>query len=173
MARESAATKRRRELKETYWPGDDGLWTGEDEKGWFSAPRTLPLILGLLGEKKVSNGKDPSAVYLELMSRHIDGGIIEMEAESTHAYAAGYSGQRALRTWQERMRVLDQIGFIRTVPVGNDAYRYVALVHPTVAVQRLWDAKKIPDHWWNAYCARKVQTKEATYEQRLAKKSDG
>jgi hypothetical protein len=33
--------------------------------------------------------------------------------------------------------------------------------HPTTAVQRLRDAKKIPDRWRNAYVALKTQTREA------------
>ena len=170
MRKESASTRRRRELKEQYWPEDDELWTGKDEKGWFSAPRTLPLILSLLGNKKISEGKDPAPVYLELMSRQIDNGIVEMDYESTHAYAAGYEGQRALRTWQERMRVLETAGFIRVVKVGNDNYKYVAIVHPTIAVERLRKKNKVPENWWNAYCERKAQTKEATFEQRVANK---
>ena len=90
-----------------------------------------------------------------------------MERESFHAYASGYTGQRATRTWQERMKLLVDIGIIKTIPVGNDLYRYVALVHPTEAVNKLRNEKKVPEEWWTAYCARKAQTREATYEQRL------
>lgn len=168
MKKLTTAEKRRQELKQSFWGDSNEFWTGKDEKGWFPAPRTLPLILSLLAQKSISKGKDPSPVYLELFSRLIDNGIIEMESELTHAYNAGYEGQRALRTWQERMAILDQVGFIRTVKVGNESYKFVALVHPTLAIQKLRDAKKIPDAWWNAYCARKSQTKEAHYEQWLA-----
>jgi hypothetical protein len=33
------------------------------------------------------------------------------------------------------------------------------------------DAKKVPAKWWNAYVARKLETKEATHEQREKKKA--
>jgi hypothetical protein len=46
-------------------------------------------------------------------------GVRVMEHEADHAYAAGYEGTRAVRTWQERMKVLVQAGFIKTVDVGN------------------------------------------------------
>jgi hypothetical protein len=92
-----------------------------------------------------------------------------MEHEADHAYAAGYEGTRAVRTWQERMKVLEAAGFIRTIDVGNQKYKYIAIVHPTTAVQKLRDAKRVPDKWWNAYVALKLQTKEATHEQRQKK----
>jgi hypothetical protein len=104
-----------------------------------------------------------------LLSRQRGEGIVEMEHEADHAYAAGYEGTRAVRTWQERMKVLVQAGFIKTVEVGNQKYKYVAIVHPTTAVQRRRDAKKVPDKWWNAYVALKTQTREATHEQRQKK----
>jgi DNA-binding Lrp family transcriptional regulator len=92
-----------------------------------------------------------------------------MEHEAVHAFAAGYEGTRAVRTWQERMKVLEQAGFIKTVEVGNQKYKYVAIVHPTTAIQQLRDAKKISDKWWNAYVALKVQTREGKHEQREKK----
>jgi len=169
MAEKSGVAARREELRKQYWPDED-LWTGEKEVGWFPAPRTLPLILGLLSSKAVSQKKDPSSVYLDLISRQRGEGVIEMGHEADHAFAAGYEGRRAVRTWQERMKILEDNGFIKTVEVGNQRFRYVAIVHPTTAVQRLRDSRKIPDRWWNAYVARKVETREATHEQREKRK---
>jgi len=37
-------------------------------------------------------------------------------------------------------------------------------------VQRLRDDKKVPVRWWNAYVARKLETREATHEQREKKR---
>jgi hypothetical protein len=94
----------------------------------------------------------------------------EQDGEAEHAFAAGYEGKRAMRTWQERMKILEDNGFIRTVEVGNQRYKFVAIVHPTTAIQRLRDNKRIPDKWWNAYIARKIETRESTHDQRLKKK---
>lgn len=157
----------REKLRNEFWPSEDA-WTGENEKGWFRAPRTLPLVLGLLGEKTLSGNQDPTKVYVELLARHIDGGVIEMGHEGDHAFAAGYDGPRAIRTWRERMRVLEKLGFIRTKRAGNQDFKYVLLVHPTTALQQLRDAGKIPDHWWNTYRARQLETKEANHEARTA-----
>jgi len=57
--------------------------------GWFKGPRTLPLILAFLSDEKLTAGRDTSRVHLELMARHMDGGVIEIGNEADHAYAAG------------------------------------------------------------------------------------
>jgi hypothetical protein len=146
----SAKTEQRRKKRDEFWPNEDA-WTGEGEKGWFFAPRTLPLILSLLKSKAISGRSDPTKVYLELWARHIDGGLIEMEHEGVHAYAAGYAGKRGVHTLQEQMKILEKNGFIRTRRIGNQQYRYVLLVHPTTAIKRLRDAGKVPDDWWATY----------------------
>lgn len=167
------AKERRQQIRNDYWK-DDTLWTGEED-GWFKSPRTMPLVLSLLSSKEIGGKQDPSRVYFELLSRHMGEGVIEMASELDHAYASGYEGQRALRTWQERMAILELHGFIKKKQVGNQQYKYVALVHPTVAVQKLYEKKQVPEIWWGAYCSRKAETKEPTYEQlmkRLANKED-
>lgn len=170
MQKKSAGAERREQFRNRFFKGIDA-WTGENEKGWFKAPRTLPLILELINSKALSKGLNPSSVYLELLSRHIDGGIVEMTDEPIHAYCAGYFGSRAVRTWQERMRMLEEIGFIKTKQIGNQRYKFVLLVHPTVAVQQLRNEGKVDDVWWDAYHHRKIEVKEDTFEERQRKRS--
>jgi hypothetical protein len=165
MAGKSGIAKRREEIRLRYW-SDEDLWTGEKEIGWFSVPRSLPLVMNLLSSKEISGGKDPGSVYLELLSRQRGEGVIEMADEADHAFASGYDGNRAVRTWQERMKILEEVGFIRCVKVGNQRYKYVAIVHPTTAVRRLREQGRIHDMWWDAYLANKRETREATFEQR-------
>ena len=151
------ADERREELRQELWPQEDA-WTGESEKGWFRAPRTLPLVLALLDEKEFNGRSDLSRVYLELWARHRSGGVIEMVHEADHAYAAGYRGSRAVRTWQERIRILEKHGFIKSKQVGNQRYKYILLVYPATAIQRLREAGKVPEELWNAYRARQIET---------------
>ena len=164
--------EQREKLRQQFWPSEDA-WTGENEKGWFYAPRTLPLILGLIASKELSGKCDPTRVYLELWSRHMSGGVIEMKHEGEHSYAAGYFGNRGIHTWQERMKILEKNGFIKTRHIGNERYKYVLLVHPTAAVQKLRDAGKgsVSGQWWDTYCARQIETKEPTYEERKKAKA--
>ncbi len=167
MPAKSGVAKRREAIREDYWPTED-LWTGERETGWFPAPRSLPLILALLSSKEISGGKDPSAVYLELLSRQRGEGVVEMAHEAEHAFASGYEGKRAVRTWQERMMILEEIGFIRTVRIGNQRYKYAAIVHPTTAVKDLREQGRISEAWWRAYIDNKRASGEPTFEDRTA-----
>jgi hypothetical protein len=162
-----ASTLKREALCDQYWPkarpwtGEKNPWNGEKEVGWFRAPRTLPLILALLRTKALSGRDDPASVYLALLARHLDSGIVDIVNERDLAYESGYSGTRALRTWQERMRLLEKLGFIETKQSGNQKYRYVLIVHPAIPIERLHAEGKVNDAWWNAYTARRIDTKEA------------
>jgi hypothetical protein len=150
---------RRAQLKERYWPKEHA-WDGSGS-GWFKGPRTLPLVLALLTQKGLTGGHDVSRVYLELLSRHMDGGVVEIGNESDHAYAAGYTGSRAVRTWHERMRLLEELGFIKSRHVGNQRYRLVLLVDPLSAVADLRRHNRVAEPWWEAYLLRLMETKEA------------
>ena len=160
----SAATLRREELRNSYWRNAIP-WTGKDAKGWFPAPRTLPLVLLLLRSKRLSGRKDPSRVYLALLARHVDSGIVEVVNEAELAYESGYTGQRAIRTWQERMQLLAKLGLIKIQPSGNQKYRYILLVHPSLVIEKLHKQGDVIDgNWWSAYVARRQETKESSYQ---------
>src|SRR3990167_2408679 len=98
MARiRTSGSARRRAARQEFWPTETA-WTGDTEKGWFRSPRTLPLLLALIASKKVSGNTDPTRVYLELLARHFDEGVVQMAADEDHAFAAGYSGDRGVRS---------------------------------------------------------------------------
>jgi hypothetical protein len=151
--------ERRAQHKERYWK-DAESFTGTGS-GWFKAPRTLPLILALLSLRQLTGGRDVARVYLELLARHMDGGIIEIGNEADHAYAAGYSGTRAVRTWNERMQLLEKLGFIKTKGVGGQRYKLVLLTDPLSAVASLYRRGCVPEAWWEAYVLRLLETREA------------
>jgi hypothetical protein len=153
-------SEERTALRERFWPGAKA-WTGEGTKGWFRAPRTLPHLLGLLRSKALSGRQDPSSAYLVLWARHLDSGIVEITNEKELAYEAGYVGNRALRTWQERMRLLVSLGFIKAQKSGNEPYRYVLMVDPAVVIAGLVKRKLVDPGWAATYDARRIATKEA------------
>jgi hypothetical protein len=156
---QTPGAERRAKLKKLYWP-HDSEWSGTGN-GWFRGPRTVPLILALLSRKELTGGRDVSRVYLELLARHMDGGVIEIGNEADHAYAAGYTGSRAVRTWHERMTLLEELGFIKSKHVGNQRYKLVLVVDPVHAVAELRKQDRVPDSWWEAYLLRLRETKEA------------
>jgi hypothetical protein len=159
---------RLQKIREEFWPQVD-VWTGgEQDKGWFKVPRTLPLILALIQSKEVTGNADPTRVYLELLSRQFGEGVVEIQNESEHAYAAGYTSSRAERTWQDHMRCLEKLGFIKIKGIGKHAFKYVALVHPVSALEELRKKNLVPEDWWDAFRDRRTQTGELSYEERTA-----
>lgn len=167
MAEKSGAAKKRQDVKNDYWPNEDA-WTGEGEVGWFKGSRTLPLFLSLLNEKAISGNNDPRSTYVELLSRQMGEGIIDMGHEKDHAFAAGYSSTRGVRTWTDNMKILEANGFIRIHRVAGRC-RYVLIVHPTTVIQRLVEKTKVSQEWLDAYNERRRETKEPSYEQRQKK----
>jgi hypothetical protein len=108
-------------------------------------------------------------VYLALLARHWDSGIVEVTNEAELAYESGYTGQRAVHTWRERMRLLGELGLIKVRASGNQKYRYVLLIHPGKVVDDLRKREDIvSEPWWTAYVARRQEIKETSHEdQRL------
>ena len=157
----TTGSARRLAARQEFWPNEIA-WTGDNEKGWFRAPRTLPLLLALIASKTVSGSADPTRVYLELLARHVDEGVVLMAADEDHAFAAGYTGERGVRSWRERMKVLERAGVIRTRGMGARRYAYVLLVHPSVFVAKLRELKKVDEEWFEAYRHRQLDTGEVS-----------
>ncbi|SRR6266404_1186940 len=91
----------------------------------------------------------------------MDAGVVEIGNEADHAYASGYSGTHAVRTWHERMLLLEKLGFIKSKQIANQKYKLVLLVDPFEAVASLRKQQRVPDSWWESYSLRLMETKEA------------
>jgi len=116
MARSPGATiakQKRTNIRNEHWASETRWWSGYEEKGWFAAPRSLPFVLRALDSKAVSGSKRVSPAYVDLLSRHMGDGVIELEHDTDHAYAAGYAHARQ---WRERMVLLERAGFICSAP---------------------------------------------------------
>jgi len=155
------AEQRRKSLREEHWPGAVA-WRGAEDIGFFAGPRTLPYVLLALRTKEVSGEKDPSSVYVDLLSHHMGQGVVELLYEEDHAFASGYQSPRS---WRDRMKVLEDAGFIRSTTTGNRKYAKVFLVHPALAMKALRDSGKIPDKIWQSYRSRAVEVREPTVEE--------
>lgn len=163
-----AQSERLRKVRAEFWPDSDPWTGGEHDDGWFKAPRTLPLILTLMRDKNLSASSDPTSVYLELLSRQFGDGIVEIQNQDEHAFAAGYDSQRAKRTWEAHMRLLEKLGFIQIKGVGPNQFKYVLIVHPATAIHHLNEQGLVPREWMDVYRDRCIVTKELSYEERQA-----
>ena len=147
-------SKRRTTLRERFWPNSGELiWSRHTHVGFTTIPRTLPLILRLIKELSPKGKGDPSRVYFDLWSRVYDEGFVEVTQPDDFAYAAGYTGTRALRTWREHVQLLAHMGFIRTEEQGNRDIAYVLILNPHEVVAQLRSINKVPKEWWTAFVA--------------------
>lgn len=161
---------KRENIKNQHWPEEEA-WEGANETGWFTAPRTLPLILQVIDSKKISGNSSPSRVYIELLSRHLSHGIIELGSENDHAYASGYTTSRGIRTWKDQMKTLEEKGFIKTKSLGSQLYKFVIIVHPAKVMQKLYDDGLIEKSLWEVFQQRQQDVKESFKRNHLQRKT--
>jgi hypothetical protein len=140
----TTAQRRRLKLRDELWPdvAEDQLWDRTSFTGFTTIPRTIPLILRIIDSL---DKKTAGRVYLDLWCRAFDDYVVEVRDEYEAAFASGYEGQRAIRTWRERLDVLERLGFIRTTKTPHGAYRYVLILEPHQVIADLQAKGKLSE----------------------------
>lgn len=135
-AKNKAAAVKRTSLRERIFGDSESysLWSRQTDKGYVHLPRILPLVANILDS--LSKGKPLGATYMALWFRTFDEMIIDTSDESTIAYESGFHSDRRVTSWQARIALLEQFGFIKTQKIGS-RYQYVLLLHPVEAVEEL------------------------------------
>jgi hypothetical protein len=75
------------------------------------------------------------------------------------AFHAGFIGQRAERTWSEKIRKLDEFGFISVKAGQAGQLSHVLILNPYLVIERLHKAKTpglTPDKY-NAFIERAIE----------------
>ncbi len=151
----ATASERRIDLRDKLWPGSgDRVWCRKTNDGFATIPRLLPLVMHLIA--RLSKKGDPTATYMEIWARSFDEGVVTYSDEAAAAYASGYSGARAVRTWHERIDTLERLGFIAVKPSGNRKVGFILLINPLIVCceMRYKEPDRVPDAWWTAFLAR-------------------
>lgn len=118
-------------------------------------PRTMPLIGQLMD--LISHGKPVSNTYLSLWCRaeekvHInDAMVIKSLDNKKLAFESGFFSNRALGTWQARIAILENLGFIKTSTSNkkfHGKYEYILLINPIIVFDKNHKIflEKVPDH---------------------------
>jgi hypothetical protein len=145
---------KRRALRGQLFPNcETELWNRKAVNGFTTIPRTLGLIMTLL-EQMVDRkkGHDVSRTYFELWCRAFDDYFIEVTDVEAFAFSAGFvSKGRNVRSWEERVKMLADLEFIKVAPNGSKKQGYILLVDPHRIVKKLRETGNIPDDWWGAY----------------------
>lgn len=117
-------------LRGRLWPDLDpkSLWSRKERKGFTTIPRSLPLVLSIMDS--MSKGKPLSSTYFELWCRAHDECFVTLNKKEEHAFHAGFTGQRSVTTWKDRMRTLAQLGFIDIEPGPSGDLSYALILNP-------------------------------------------
>lgn len=134
----SKAQEKAKALRDSVWPDLDEqmLWNRKSVSGFTTIPRTMPLIMNIIDA--LTKNKPAGTAYFVMWCRTFDHSLLVIDNPMTLAVEAGFSGERALSTWKDRMRSLVELGFIDAKEGPSGPYHYVLLFNPHKVV---WDLK--------------------------------
>ena len=121
-------------IRSSLWHNleESRLWDRQKSDGWLSIPRAMPLLLRIMDS--FSKGKPVSSTYLDLWCRTYDDSFIIASKHREMAYYSGFTGERAVRTWMTRLRILEDLGFIEIKEGPNGPISYVLVLNPYLVV---------------------------------------
>lgn len=125
MAKTRSILKRQLEARAKIWPDVTNLmlWDRTERDGFSTIPRTMPLIMSIM-DGLSGKGFPVGQTYLELWCRLYDELFLTLNRPEEMAFYAGFTGQRAVRTWRDRVKRLADLGFIdlKSGPLGEMSY---------------------------------------------------
>ncbi|MEN3940260.1 hypothetical protein WJU23_03120 [Prosthecobacter sp. SYSU 5D2] len=128
-------------LRQRVWPDitEEDLWIRKARVGFTTIPRILPLMAVIMDS--LSKNKPVSSTYFDLWCRAYDECFVVLNKQPEMAFHSGFSGQRAVQTWSERIKILDKLGFIKVASGPNGPLSYVLILNPYKVVQRVCKTK--------------------------------
>ncbi len=139
------AIRRRKEL----WPDipTDRNWNRKNSDGFTTIPRTLALV-GMIADTLAEKNKRVSAAYWGLWCRVWDTGVVIIENEYELATEAGFTGERRVYTWRDRIKQLIKLNFIEVKEGSKGPYQYMLIFNPYQVLSDHRESGKIQDQYW-------------------------
>jgi hypothetical protein len=146
--------KRQLQIRSKLWPAVTGemLWD-IDNDGWAAVPRVMPLMMSIMDDLS-EKGFPVSRTYLEMWTRLREEQFLTLNRPEEMAFHAGFEGQRALRTWKDRVQRLANLGFIGLVPGPLGDLSYAIFYNPYHVIKRAYQDKKVQEKKWQALVVR-------------------
>ncbi|ANN57531.1 hypothetical protein A9174_12690 [Mesorhizobium loti NZP2037] len=137
IRKKSKAGRKTEELRDTLWPDLDRalLWDSHSEEGYTPVPRTMPIIIKIIDD--LTKGTPAGNTYFELWCRARAEMYVSLGAAGSLATHSGYSGQRAVRQWQDRIELLAELGLIRIKGGSAGKYAHAVVLNPHKIIRRL------------------------------------
>lgn len=159
--------RRQLESREKLWPGitNEHLWYRRDRDGFASVPRTMPLMMSIMDDLS-GKGFPVGQTYFEMWSRLFDECFLILNRPEEMAFHAGFLGQRAVRTWRDRVRRLRDLGFIDVKPGPMGEFSYALFLNPYHVIRKHHDAGSVSEHKWHALVVRANEIGATDIEQK-------
>lgn len=137
MARPYKYIKKIQGLVQKFWPDtiEGEVWNRKAHDGYFTVPRTMPLIMNIIDD--LTKGAPASAVYLDLWARAYDEMYVSLSKPQEMAFHSGFTGQRAVRAWSERVKKLHELGFIGLAEGSAGPLSHALIYNPHTVIERL------------------------------------
>lgn len=142
-------------LRKRVWGDvpDDEVWSRKPPTAGFTTiPRGLRHVMQIMDD--MSKGKPLSATYFTLWCWARDAQVVDVVSATELAFESGFTGQRMESTWRERMRRLEELGFIQIAEGRYGPISHVLIMHPYLVVKRLHAAGKVQDIRYSALLQR-------------------
>lgn len=124
-------------LREKFWPEltDAEIWIHKDHGGFTSIPRTMPIIMNIIDD--LTKGRPASSTYFGLWCKAYKEMYVPLTDHEEFAFHAGFTGQRAVKTWQDRMKSLADLGFVKVAEGPRGGLSHAAIPNPHFVIRRL------------------------------------
>lgn len=149
--------KRQVAARTRLWPElkEEMLWARGNE-GWVALPRLMPLMMSIMDDLS-GKGFPVSRTYLEMWARLRDEQFLTLNRPEEMAFHAGFEGQRALRTWKDRVQRLANLGFIDVKPGPVGDLSYAVFYNPYHVIKRAYLAGDVQERKWQALVIRATE----------------
>src|ERR1700719_1313153 len=102
----SKGKERALQMRAQNWPDvpESRLWNRSKCHGYTTVPRTMALLINIIDN--LSKNKPAGRTYFGLWCRTYDEAVVIVENPMSMAFEAGFSGERAVTTWRQRLQTL-------------------------------------------------------------------
>jgi hypothetical protein len=143
------------EARAKLWPdiSSERLWDRKKREGFATVPRLMPLLMAIM-DSLSEKGFPVSSTYFEMWCRLFDEQYLTLNRPEEMAFHAGFTGQRALRTWKDRVKRLHDLEFINVKEGPMGPLSYAIFFNPYHVVAKYRSNGKISDARWQALVVR-------------------
>ena len=160
MSKTTKYVKKVHDLRAKLWSEvhfESQLWHRKRSDGFVTIPRTLPLIIGIIDD--LTKGAPAGITYAELWCRSFDEMYVSLSRARELAFHSGFIGQRAERTWAEKIRRLAELGFISVKEGQAGPLSHALILNPYLVIKKLKESGNtgVSNEKYNALVERAIE----------------